>query len=188
MSVFVLLLITNSLRAQGNYSLCNYLATITGTSNIHTWNERVWKIWGNGDIKQNTDKSFTLLSMKIVMLVKSIKCDEYPIMNGSTHKALKADKFPEIVFVLDESVDNVSYAATPYPVMAKGRLTIGGVTRGVIMPIRVSFYEDKKMTVDVEQQVKMTDYGITPPTALFGLIKTGNLISINFRTTFLADE
>jgi hypothetical protein len=39
-----------------------------------------------------------------------------------------------------------------------------------------------------EQHVKMTDYDIIPPSALFGLLKTGDVITINFKTTFLADN
>ena len=34
------------------------------------------------------------------------------------------------------------------------------------------------------QQVKMTDYGVDPPTALFGVLKTGDAITISFNTTF----
>ena len=30
----------------------------------------------------------------------------------------------------------------------------------------------------------MTDYGVDPPTAMFGMLKTGDAITINFETTF----
>ncbi|HEY2583886.1 MAG TPA: YceI family protein [Mucilaginibacter sp.] len=180
-----LLSVAGNIFAQNNYSLFSYLATINGTSTLHSWKQKVEKIRGNGDVKQNNDKSCTLQSFKIIMQVTSIKTEEYPLMNNSTYKALKATKFPEITFILDEPVANINYGPMPCSTMAKGRLTIAGVTRAITMSIKIAFNEDKKMTIDVEQQLKMTDYDVDPPTMLFGLIKTGDMITINFRTTFL---
>jgi len=31
--------------------------------------------------------------------------------------------------------------------------------------------------------IKMTDYGIKPPTAIFGRVKTGNEVKVNFELT-----
>jgi len=31
--------------------------------------------------------------------------------------------------------------------------------------------------------IKMTHYGITPPTAIFGRLKTGNEVKVNFELT-----
>jgi polyisoprenoid-binding protein YceI len=183
--VIALIFIADNTFAQSSYSLCSYLATINGTSTLHSWKQKVEKIRGNGDVKQNNDKSCTLQSFKIIMQVTSIKNEEYPLMNNSTYKALKATKFPEITFVLDEPVANINYGLLPCSTTAKGHLTIAGVTRAIAMPIKIAFNEEKKMIIDVEQQLKMTDYGVDPPTMLFGLIKTGDMITISFKTTFL---
>jgi polyisoprenoid-binding protein YceI len=185
MTIVALLVTVSSLSAQSGYLLCTYLATINGTSNIHAWSEKIGEISGNGDIKQNIDKSFTLRSFKIIMQVNSIKSDEGPILDNGTYKALKADKFPAITFVLTEPVDNIPFALTPYSITGKGWLTVAGVTRDITMPIKIAFSGEKKITIDGEQQLKMTDYGIDPPTMFFGMIKTGNIITISFKTTFL---
>ncbi|HEY9000636.1 MAG TPA: YceI family protein [Mucilaginibacter sp.] len=174
--------------AQSNYSLCSYLATIKGTSNFNAWKERIEKIFGSGEVRKNLDKSFTLQVFKIVMQVNSIKCDEYPILNSSTRKALKADKFPEITFILDEPIANICCGLSPYSIMASGRLTIAGVTREVTMPMKITFSEDKKMMIDGTYEVKMTDYGIAPPSVLWGIVKAKDLITISFTTTFLANN
>jgi polyisoprenoid-binding protein YceI len=187
-SVVALLATVTSLSAQSNYSLCSYLATINGTSNIETWSEKIREISGNGYIKQNIDKSFTLRSFKIIMQVNSIKSDQGAILENRTYKALKADKFPVITFVLTEPVDNIPYVSTPYSVTGKGCLTIAGVSRDITMPCKITFSGEKKITVDGEQQVKMTDYNIDPPTIFFGMIKTGNIITISFKTTFLTAD
>jgi hypothetical protein len=56
------------------------------------------------------------------------------------------------------------------------------------MPCKITFSGEKKITIDGEQRVKMTDYNIDPPTVFFGMIKTGNIITISFKTTFLTAD
>lgn len=183
----ILVVLTSDVLSQKAYSLNNYLATINGTSNVHEWSEKVGNVWGNCNVRQNADKGVSLLTFKIGMEVKSITSDKYPMMSGLTCKALKGDKYPEITFYLMEPLDNICCVVSPYCVTAKGRLCIAGVNREIIMPMKFVL-ENNKIIVEAEQKVKMTEYGVTPPTAFFGLIRTGNVITINFKTTFLADN
>lgn len=179
-----LLVASGSLMAQDNYSLSNYNVTINGTSNLHAWNENVQHVSGKGDVIKDDGKSFTLQSFSILMEVKSIKSTEGSIMNNKTYKALKSDKYPEITFSLADPIANVPHGASAYSVNAKGKLTIAGVTRQITMPVKISLDGDKKLIVDGSQEVKMTDYGVQPPTAMFGMLKVGDAITIGFKTTF----
>jgi polyisoprenoid-binding protein YceI len=181
---FVLLTSVTNLIAQDNYALSAQLTTIDGTSNLHGWHQKIEKISGKGEVKQGADKSLSLQALNIVIQVNSIKGSEGSGMDSKAYKALKADKFPEITFALTEPVANIPYGASTYSVAAKGHLTIAGVTRSITMPVKIALSEDKKIIVDGVQQVKMTDYGIDPPTALLGMLKTGDVITINFKTTF----
>ena len=183
----ILALLVIHAKSQNGYSLNNYLATINGTSNVYDWSEKIFNIWGNCHVKRTADKDVSLQSFKIGMLVNSIKSEKYPLMNGLTYKALKGDSFPEITFNLVEPVENICGSVSPYVVTAKGRLTIAGVNREITMPMKFVI-EKNLIMVEAEQQVKMTEFGVTPPTALFGLIRTGNTITINFKTIFLADN
>ncbi|MDE3182232.1 MAG: YceI family protein [Bacteroidota bacterium] len=178
----VLLIVMNNLKAQDNYTLSSYLATINGTSTLHNWDQTVERIAGKGIVKQNADKSLSLQSLKMVVQVNSIKSSES--MESKTYKALKADKFPQITFVLTEPLVNLPYRANAYGVRAKGQLTIAGVTKEIVMPLKITLNQQNKITVDGAQQIKMTDYGIDPPTMVFGTIKVGALITFNFKTTF----
>ena len=182
---FAFLLFTiNILKAQDNYALSTNLVTITGTSTLHNWNEKVESISGKGNVKKNADKSLSLQSFKIIIKVNSIKSNEGSSMNNKTYKTLKADKYPEITFVLTEPVANIPYGANAYVVTTKGLLTIAGVTKPIIMPLKITLNDEKKITVDGAQQIKMTDYGMDPPTLFFGTIKVGDNITVNFKTTF----
>src|ERR1700751_814340 len=180
-----LLLTVNLLQAQNTYSLSTYAVTIDGTSNLHSWNEKVEQVSGKGLINWNAGKGFTLQSFNIVMEVNSIKSDEGATMNNKTYKALKSDQYPQISFSLLEPVAAIPLLANGYSTAAKGKITIAGVTKSVNMPIKISEDVNKKISIEGIQVVKMTDYGVDPPTALFGMLKTGDAITISFKTVFL---
>ena len=173
----------NDLMAQDNYSLSSQTITINGTSNLHNWNERIEKISGKSDVRQASDKSLSIQTLNIVVQVNSLKSDESGMISR-TFKALKGDRYPEITLMLTEPVANIPYGANAYPAYAKGRLTIAGVTRSIIIPVKITLNEDKKIIIDGTQQIKMTDYGIDPPTALLGMLKTRDIVTINFKTSF----
>lgn len=98
-------------------------------------------------------------------------------LDKNLRKALKADKHPDIVFLMaDYQVDRSSGAAQ---VVAQGKLTIAGVERAE--SIRATLRErDGALTLDGEQPLLMTDFGVKPPTALLGTIKAENRVVVRF--------
>jgi hypothetical protein len=61
-----------------------------------------------------------------------------------------------------------------------GRLSIAGVTRTLKMPVTVKALEDQQFEISGSTKIRMTDFGVTPPTAIFGLLRTGDQITIHF--------
>lgn len=170
---------------QDTYTLSTgYTVTIQGTSNLHSWNESVETVSGIGMISWNGDGSFNLDAMSIMMDVHSIKSSEGAIMNNNTYKALKADADPEITLKLNVPVKSIQSESGEIAIPTKASLTIAGVTRTVDIQVKVSLHGQQILTFEGSQTINMTDYGIDPPTALFGTLKTGNQITINFKTSF----
>jgi len=171
--------------AEDTYTLANgYTVTIHGTSNLHDWNETVGTVSGAGMVSSNSDGSFNLNSLSIVMEVHSIKSTEGSAMNNNTYKALKADADPEITLKLSNPINSIQAKKGEAAVSAKATLTIAGVTKTIDILVKASMPEQGKLVFEGSQAIKMTDYGINPPTALFGTLKTGNEITISFKTTF----
>jgi polyisoprenoid-binding protein YceI len=162
----------------------NYTVTILGTSNLHDWNETVVTVLGDGSVTWNDDGSFDLDAINLKMEVNSIKSDMGSIMNNNTYKALKAEHNPEIAFTLNTPVKSIKAGATVSNILTKGTLTIAGVTKPIDMLVKVSAVNHGSLTFEGSQAIKMTDYGMSPPTALFGTLKTGDEITINFKTVF----
>ncbi|MBC7382545.1 MAG: YceI family protein [Bacteroidia bacterium] len=162
----------------------DYVVTIKGTSNLHGWEERVEIVTGDGIVNLNKDGSLDLENINIKMDVHSFKSDMGSVMNNNTYKALKADANPEIIFTLKVPVKSIQPKPNEKTISAKGNLTIAGITRFVDMPVKVFMQDQGKIAFYGFYSLKMTDYGVDPPTALFGTLKTGNEITINFKVNF----
>ena len=170
---------------QNTYTLTNdYSVTIYGKSNLHAWDENVQLVSGDVNVNWNKDGSFNLDAVNIKMNVHSIKSDRGAIMNNNTYKALKADTYPEITFRLSSPIKSIQTKSNQNTILAKGALTIAGVTKAVDIQVKVFMQEQNKLVFEGTQSIKMTDYGINPPVALFGTLRTGNEITIHFKTNF----
>jgi len=161
-----------------------YAVTIKGTSNIHAWTEKVETVSGDGVVNWNSDGTFDLFSINIKMNVHSIKSDMGSIMNNNTYKALKADDHPEIIFTLTSPINSIPGQANEKAIVAKGNLTIAGVTKAIELQTKVFISDKTKLAFEGSETINMSDYGIKPPTALLGTLKTGNAITITFKTNF----
>jgi hypothetical protein len=170
---------------KNTYTLTNdYAVSINGTSNLHNWDEKVKTVTGEGVVNRVSDIIFDLESISIKMDVHSTKSDMGAIMNNNTYKALKADANPQIIFMLTSPVRSLSVKSNEKIISAKGNLTIAGVTKAVEIQVKISMSDSGRLVFEGSQSIQMTDYGIKPPVALFGTLKTGDEIKINFKTNF----
>ncbi|MEO7767510.1 MAG: YceI family protein, partial [Ferruginibacter sp.] len=145
--------------------------------------QKVEKAFGKAVVNRALDKSFSMQTIAIVIEVNSIKGDGSS-MNNKAYKAMKADQFPNITFVITDPVASIPYGKMEFSTTARGQLTIAGRTNKITIPIKVTSGDDKKILVSGSHQIKMTDYGISPPTAMLGVLKTGDAVTIHFETTF----
>ena len=92
-------------------------------------------------------------------------------IDKNMHKALKASEYPDIRFRL-QSLDAAGGTAG-------GQLTIAGVERHVTLSIQVQ-RQEAALAVTGTTTLLMTDYGITPPKAMLGVLKTNPKVTITF--------
>ena len=116
------------------------------------------------------------------MEVHSIKSTEGSMMDKNTYKALKADEHPQITFALITPIKAVPPGT--HTIAAKVNLTIAGVTKAVDMSVTSVAAAHGNIEFEGSKAIKMTDYGIKPPVALFGTMKTGDEITIHFKGVF----
>lgn len=165
----------------------DYRIAIRGTSNFEPWYEKIEKASGHAIMYKNEDGSIDLKELTITLYVHFIKSDLSSMMSKKTYKALKADAHPNIVFALSEPILGIPDSLIRKTIHAKGKLTIAGVTNPIIMLLDVITHENNRLTFEGRQSIKMTDYNIEPPQEFWGLLKTGNKITLHYHTNFLLD-
>jgi len=167
--------------AQGNFRSAQFTLSIKGTSNLHDWESVAKEARANGSITVEDGTLKAIPSLTVEVPVKSIKSPKGSVMDNKTYDALKAKSNPNITFKLDK-VNSLVKKGDAYDISATGSLSIAGVTNKIDMQVKGKTSGDS-VTFSGSKKMKMTDFKIDPPTALFGTMTTGNDIEIVFSVT-----
>jgi polyisoprenoid-binding protein YceI len=159
---------------------------IDGTSNLHAWSCKSEKLDAIVELDKGAAIAVAapkaLKRVEVRVPVKSLKCD-HAGMDGNVYKALNADASPEISYIL-ATFDVVPGAEKDtFTLTTSGSLTINGKENKLSMEVTASRLADGTVKATGMVPIKMTDYGIKPPTAIFGRLKTGDDVKVNFELT-----
>lgn len=164
---------------------------VKGTSSLHDWRCKTEQMSGDISYSANAltlkDISATNLEL-IVKSMRSIKENGNYYESGmdkNMYKALNADKNPKIIFVLTD-INNLKASAGKADFVAKGNLTIAGSQKPISFPVNATLTANG-IAFKGSTTFKMTMFGVTPPKALLGTIKTGDEITIVFNASFKND-
>lgn len=151
---------------------------IEGTSTLHEWTMEGTTI--NGQISAPTPDNWNAPAKAVVVIpVTSIK-SEHSKMDKLMAEALKAGTNPEIRFELLEATPQQKNSEA-FVLATKGKLTIAGVTRDIAMNVQATRNADGRYTLSGTAPIRMTQFGIKPPTAMMNTIKTGDDVKVTFR-------
>ena len=93
-------------------------------------------------------------------------------------KSLDVEQFKTLEFQWTGfSVKSVDAKAMTVSGEATGKLTIRGKSHDVTMPVKVSVDSSKRVAIDGELAIKMSDYNVVPPSQL-GVIKVLDEVTI----------
>ena len=160
---------------------------IEGTSTIHDWTCKATAIDAQIDVDAAAAQLAAappkmLKKVEVKVPVKSIKCG-HGGMDDNVYKALRADDTPDISYIL------ATFEAVPgelkdsFTLRTVGTLTIAGTENKVEMEVVATRLPDGTLKALGTVPIKMTDYGIKPPTAIFGRIKAGDAVKVRFELT-----
>lgn len=184
-SIIMLLIVTTTIQSQE--ALKNVLLDIklpssvlvNGTSTLHDWQSKVEKT--DAKIEINNYYNIAIETLEVKIEATSIKSGK-KLMDKLTYKALKAEEYPVITFIFKKG-EIISENTDSINIKLKGDLTIAGTTKNVAVLTTINKLGNE-ITLIGKHKLKMTDFGIKPPTALLGTIKTGNEITIEFNLKF----
>ncbi|WP_159950542.1 YceI family protein [Polaribacter septentrionalilitoris] len=152
---------------------------IKGTSTLHDWESSVEKTEAKLVVNNLNDVDIETLNVNVEVL--SIKSGK-KLMDKLTYKALKAKEHPVITFIFKKG-EIVNESTNFIDIKLMGDLTIAGVTKNVSVVTKINKLGNT-IVLKGSHQLKMTDFGIKPPRALLGTIKTGDEITIEFNLKF----
>jgi polyisoprenoid-binding protein YceI len=176
----VIFMATVESNAGNNYTLNgNHEFTVDGTSSVHDWSMKSEAAEGSATLTINNRRIESISSLEIKVPAKSLKSGRSGLDNNA-YDALKADEHPEIRFVL-LNVQSI----TENTIRARGRMNIAGRSR--IVTIEVNYeLSGNNVQFSGDIDLKLSDYDIERPTAMFGSVRAGDKIQVSFKTPFSA--
>ena len=163
---------------------------IEGSSTINDFNCRARLVKGFAFIhsKDNLNEKFSKGFKKdkdkdevvVTVLVHSLDCG-LDAMNEDMYRAMKASQFPILRYDLIDahlisSVDSLGW----FDLATKGDLTIAGETNAIDIIVKVQNLPDGAFRLVGNKNLSMKDYGIEPPSHLWGLVKAHNRLKVFF--------
>lgn len=122
--------------------------------------------------------------VELVINANTYQSDSARRDQAVTHDALETHLYPVIKFV-STRIENLNWDAPGVIASATivGNLTLHGVTREIRVPISATLSPDRRISADGDVQFDCTDFGIKPPRTLFGTLRAGKIVDLNFRVT-----
>jgi polyisoprenoid-binding protein YceI len=161
--------------------------TLDGSSNVHDWSCK-----SNAFIATiEVDSAFAtrpldemanpITKVAVTIPVKSLKCG-HNVMDKNMYKALNAETYTEIQYALESyTVDQATATADTFVANTVGDLTVAGKTIKVAIPVKAVRQLGGSVMGEGTVTLKMTDFGIKPPVALLGTLRTRDAIAISFK-------
>ncbi len=171
MAILTLLLFAGPAAAQHEYVLSDSSAlAIHGTSTVNSFECHAAQVIGAG-ILNGGDKSRAHIEVR----VPDLDCGKRR-MNRDLQEALRGDEFPLITFNLQyaERVDSLD------TIQIVGTLSLAGASRDISVVLDAERRTDGSVRGWGRKHLRMTDFDVDPPTALFGVVKAHDEIEIVF--------
>jgi len=171
--------------AQGVYKLAagpGVVIKVLGSSNVHDWVMASTVMDSKGEFTVTGETLSSLKKLSFQLAFNSLK-SEHETMDERMYKSVNESKFPNITYkLLSATVSGVT--KDKFLIATKGELTIAGVTQTISMDVNALLNTDNSITCSGSEKIKLTDYGIKPPTFMLGAMKVYNDLTIQFNLIY----
>lgn len=174
----------NLLAMAQNYQLKSHKIEIRGMAKPeHAWTSQVTKASLTADfvIEGNTFKELKKATLEIT--TKGIKSDKNSdLMDNRTYETLLADKYPSIQYLLT-GLKSATIQGGESTIIVTGTLTMAGKSQPVELTMKGKILTDGSIELKGSQALKMSSYGIKPPSFMFGALKVVDDVTIVYSVT-----
>jgi polyisoprenoid-binding protein YceI len=171
---------------RGPLTLASGRVTIAGSSNVHEWTAQTTTVRlthaklaasiAGPALWDAIVKPGTLAAFEIAIPAATLSSPKEGL-DKNMHRALKVQQHADITFRLTR----LEPGANPGTFNGVGVLKIAGVEREVTLALATA-RKDATLVITGEVALLMTDFGIVPPKAMLGMLKTDPKVTITFET------
>lgn len=179
---------TQWLAAQSTYKVfasSSNSMKLSGTSTFHDWEMISPTLMG--DAQFGFDNTADHQLNKLTALTFSLKAEDLKSdskgLDDNAYEALKTESYERIFYNLT-SADVSPASRGKFNVKTLGDLTIAGTKREIEMDVICETNADGSITCVGSQDLIMSEYGVEPPSFMFGAMKTGDLITLHFTIVY----
>ena len=158
---------------------------IEGTTNINSWSCSATAVDATIAVdvafKEDPDFPRYLKKVQVKVPVSALKCG-HAQEERSLRRALKADDATGATYITAtfEAVRDGSDVADALTVSTVGALAMAGRENAVKMDVGTARLADGTIEARGAVPILMSDFGIEPPTALFGALRASNRVVVKF--------
>jgi len=173
---------SNFIAQESKINLAESKLTVFGTSNLHDWDIVAKAMSGKANFNFESNVLKDIESLDFSVESEQLLSGKSG-MDSNTFKALNSKKYKTINYKLTKIVKITKVSANTYTIEAQSDLTIAGTTKNITQ-VFTAVVSGKKVVLSGKTKITMTQYKIVPPTALFGTIKTGPDVTVDFKVTY----
>ena len=177
-------------QAPSSLGVASGRVSISGTSNIHPYtasttsvrmrNAKLTVDIANPSLVAELTKPGALQDFEIAIAAGTLVSGKDGL-DKNMYKALKIQDHPDVTFRLNRLDGSGAQADS---LRATGLLTIAGVERSVAFDVNLHV-TGSTLSVKGSVPLLMTDFGVTPPKAMLGMLKTDPKVTVTFEASLI---
>jgi|SRR5690242_5815219 len=156
---------------------------LEGSSNVRDWRCDATSLDASIDVDDAIHSAASAASrvrrVQVRVPTRALTCGRSQ-MDHIMYKALHADDAPDCRQIVGRFEVVSAASGEQATLVMQGTLRIAGRERVVRMPVELEEQADGSVRAKGALPILMTDYGISPPTALFGVVRTENRLVVKF--------
>ncbi|WP_224997215.1 YceI family protein [Cesiribacter sp. SM1] len=179
LTLLLLVLLPIWVFAQESYKISpKSTVKVDGTSTMHDWSMQSSSVQGTVVLDQQGGKINNIKQANLKLAAESLKSGK-DAMDKNAYKALNTGKHKDISFVLT-GIKSVEQQNGATKIIALGTVTIAGKSKAETIELIGRADSKGAISFQGSKAIKMSEYGVEPPSFMFGSVTTGDAITINF--------
>lgn len=166
----------------------NSSMTINGSSTLHDWQVEagdftvLFQVPGNWFRSEEAWAGEDVRELTVTVPVEQLDGGKNR-MNRDLREVLRYEEYSEIRFIWDD-LTFTGTTDTGKTVKVSGRVIIAGVERTTEFNANLGINEWSQIVAAGSLELNMRDFDIDPPKAFFGVIRTDEVVNLNFKLFF----